>query len=47
MEQLTSASRYEHSETRTTYRNGKGSRTLKTRHRNIIFEKPDLREKSF
>jgi len=47
LDQQTGASRYEHSETRTAYRNGKRSRTLKTRHGDIIIEKPDLREKPF
>ncbi|WP_319580207.1 IS256 family transposase [uncultured Methanospirillum sp.] len=47
LEQQTGTSRYERSENRTAHRNGKRSRTLKTRHGDIILDKPDLREKPF
>ncbi len=47
LEQQTGTSRYERSESRTAHRNGKRSRTLKTRHGDIILDKPDLREKPF
>lgn len=47
LEQQTGNSRYEHLETRTAYRKGKRSRTLKTRHGDITPNKPDIREKPF
>ena len=47
LEQQTGTSRYEHSETRTAYRNGKRSRILKTRHGDITLNKPDIRGKLF
>jgi len=46
-EEQAGASRYERSENRTAHRNGKRSRTLKTKLGDIILDNPDLREKPF
>ena len=47
LEEQTGTSRYKRSETRMAHRNGKRSRTLKTRHGDIILNKPEIREKPF
>jgi len=47
LEQQTGTSRYERSDNRTAHRNGKRSRTLKTKYGDIVLDKPDIREKPF
>ena len=46
-EQQAGATRYERSEKRTAHRNGKRSRSLKTKYGDIVLDKPDFREKPF
>lgn len=46
-EQQTGVSRYQRSESRTAFRNGKRTRGLKTRYGDIELEKPELRGKIF
>jgi putative transposase len=46
-EQQAGATRYERSVKRTAHRNGKRSRSLKTKYGDIILDKPDFREKPF
>jgi len=46
-EQQAGATRYERSENRTAHRNGKRSRSLKTKYGDIVLDKPEFREKPF
>jgi putative transposase len=46
-EQQADSTRYERSVKRIAYRNGKRSRSLKTKFGDIILNKPDFREKPF
>ena len=47
LEQQVGATAYERTENRVAHRNGKRSRTLKTRYGDLILDKPEIREKPF
>jgi putative transposase len=46
-EQQAGATRYERTEKRNAHRNGKRSRSLKTKYGDIVLDKPEFREKPF
>lgn len=47
LEQQTGSSRYERTDNRTAHRNGKRSRSLKTKYGDILLDKPEIRKNLF